>query len=275
MPGLVVHVAQQKTADQRILRCVVHKPVAHQMPEVTQGLMAGVQQPELHQFVRSHVGDHLHTDRLESRTAGRERVLENPLGERFGDHGPPVRDAGARLHLIAEFGWRGRGDSVDHRVRESCVVADPLGQTGVLAARKGDEGLACDVPVALDVVARHHRERGVPGVATTTEGLDDEAERRRRNSTRLEIGLDRRVGQIEFPCRGREVVSALGDGERHDSGGRVGELVDHRCRVVGCEQILGDGADNRGLHGPVGMLESQRIEPILRYQRIPHVHITR
>ena len=47
--------AAQEFGEQRIASRVVHQPVAGQIGEVAQALMAGVEQPQLHQLVGRHI----------------------------------------------------------------------------------------------------------------------------------------------------------------------------------------------------------------------------
>ena len=84
--GFVVHVVQQEVCEERVLGDLMYQPVA----EVAHGLVAGVQQPQLHQLVRHHVRDHLDTDVFKRRPASREIVLQRPLGEWFADDRPGV-----------------------------------------------------------------------------------------------------------------------------------------------------------------------------------------
>ncbi len=67
--------------------------VARQVAEVAQRLVAGVEQPQLHQLVGDDVAHHLHARVLEGRPALAEVVLEHPLRERLAHHGPAVVEA--------------------------------------------------------------------------------------------------------------------------------------------------------------------------------------
>ncbi len=57
--GFAGHVVQQEPREQRVGRDLVHEPVADQVAWIAQGLMAGVEQPQLHQLVGFHVGNDL------------------------------------------------------------------------------------------------------------------------------------------------------------------------------------------------------------------------
>ncbi len=55
--------------------------------------------------------------------------------------------------------WSGdRGDAVDHRVRETNVVADPVRKLRIAQAGKRSERAASDTSIALYVVAGHDSE---------------------------------------------------------------------------------------------------------------------
>jgi hypothetical protein len=55
--------------------------------------VAGIEQPQLHVFERRHVGDELHAGAGKIRPARRKMILDDPLRERLGDHGPGVAHA--------------------------------------------------------------------------------------------------------------------------------------------------------------------------------------
>ena len=179
--------------------------------------MAGVEQPDLHHLIGVDVGDHLRPDPLPRRPAGRKTVLDDPLLERLGDHRPAIDDSERLAHQIAVgIGRRGR-DPVDHAVRESAVLRDPSRQLLVPALGEGEEHPACDVAIALQVVAGHDREGGEAALAAAIEGLREVAERPARRMRVLEVVPDVRVGRVELPGALVHVVSTLGDGERDDA----------------------------------------------------------
>ena len=64
--GFSVHIVQQEVGKQRILRDLMHQAVAREIAEVAQRLMAGIQQPQLHQLIRHHVRDDLHPNVLQA-----------------------------------------------------------------------------------------------------------------------------------------------------------------------------------------------------------------
>ena len=168
--------SQQEFGEQRIARRVVHQPVAGQIGEVAQALVAGVEQPQLHQLVGRHVVDEQHVDVLERRAAVGEVVLEHPRRERLGGHRPLVLDAEFACQHGDDVGRGDRGDPVDHRVGEAGVLAHPLGQPRVHAFGVRRERLPGDVSVAFDVVARHDRGRCDTAVAPSRQRVGDQTE---------------------------------------------------------------------------------------------------
>ena len=67
-----------------------------------------------------------------------------------------------------------------------------------------------------------------------------------------------------------DVVSALGDGEGDDLGGRVGDLGDDGVGVVGGVKVVDDGSDDADLLGAVEMALEQRVQAILGPQHVAH-----
>ena len=90
--ALVLHVAEQEVDEERVLADLVRVAVAGEVAEVAERLVAGVEQPQLHQLVGHDVVDELHAGVLEGRPAVGEVVLEHPLGERLAHDRPAVLD---------------------------------------------------------------------------------------------------------------------------------------------------------------------------------------
>ena len=75
--GLSLHVAEQELGEDGVGRYLVRVPVARQVPGVGHGLMAGVQQAQLHQLIRHDVVDQLHAA---PRADGRGKRPAAPTG---------------------------------------------------------------------------------------------------------------------------------------------------------------------------------------------------
>src|SRR5205807_5137361 len=163
-----------------------------------------------------HVFHDLDADLLEGRSLTGEIVLEDPLGELLTHHRPAVLKAEAFFQLGAVFICRCGSYAVDHRVGEVHVLLEE--STEVSAAQSGEcrEAVPSRITVALDVVARHDRERSRPALPAAVQGRGDETEGRRRSRSRLEVMHDVGVGLVEPPADRVEVVPALGDRERND-----------------------------------------------------------
>ena len=270
---LLVHVAREQVAEQRVLRRIVHEPVAAQVAEVRDRLVARVEQPELHQLIGLDVVDDLHADVLVRRPPGAELVLQHPLGERLAHHRPAIVDPEARAHLLDVLvGGRGR-DAVDHAVGERDALRDPVAELRVAQACEGGERRAREPAVALQVVARHDRERLDLALAPPPQRLGHEPEHRLRRPVRLEVRHHRRVVLDELAGRVVEVVAALGHGQRHDPRLRRGELLEHRLGVVGRVQVLDDRADRPRVPRAVGVLDDQRVAAVLLAQDVAHLRV--
>ena len=238
-----------------------------------QGLVGGVEQPQLHELVGDDVVDHLHPDPLEGRPAGGEVVLQHPLDEGLGHHRPgvPHPQLGGDLLDVRRGGHR--GDAVDHAVGEGDAGVDPLGQGGVGHAGLAHHGGAGGPPVARQVVAAHDGEGDGAGVAAPAQGLDDVAEGGGGlagvggvAAGALGVGAEGAGGVVD-------VVAALGDGQRHDAGGRGGHDLQDAVAVVGGEAVVVDGADDGRLAAAVAVLEGQGVEVVLGRQRIAHARV--
>ena len=164
--------AIRNSANKRVACGVVHQPITRQIREVAETLVAGVEQPQLHQLIRRDVVDHQYVDLLQRRTAIGEIVLEHPRRERFRGHRPLIRDAELVLHDGDDVGCGDRGDAVHHRVGEPGVRAHPFTEARMDAIGIGGERVAGHLAVALDVVAGHDRRRCDAAVATTRQRLD-------------------------------------------------------------------------------------------------------
>ena len=151
-------------------------------------------------------------------------------------------------HLRGHLQSRCRGDPVDHRTRKPGVFGHPLGEPGIAAFGIGEHGAPGDLTIVLDVVARHDRRCGDTAVATPGERLGDQRER----------------GPVGI------AVSALGDGQRNDPGGWRGQHLQRRLRIVGRVTVVDDRADHLCVPGAVGVLQDQRVEPVLIVQDVAH-----
>jgi hypothetical protein len=167
-----------------------------------------------------------------------------------------------------------RRDPVDHRVREPHLALDPVSELLVAQPRERGEREPRERAVALQVVARHDRERRHAALAPAAQRRGDQAERRPRRRARLEVG-GHVADRVELAAHGVDAVAALGHGQRHDPRLRHGEPLDHRLGVVRGEQVLGDRADHPRLVGAVGVLDHQRVEAVLRVERLLHAPVGR
>lgn len=98
---------------------------------VPESAVVGVQQAGLHEFEGLDVVDEVHADLVEGRPSVAEGVLDDPLCEGFGEHGPGVVEAEPVHDGVPLPGGRGRGDAVHHARGERTLAVDPVGQVGV------------------------------------------------------------------------------------------------------------------------------------------------
>ena len=197
---------------------LVHELFAGQDAGIRHRLMRGVQEPQLHQLVRLDVVDHLDANELQGRPAAGEGVLQDPLREGFGVNRPPILDAVLGQHARARLVRRHRRNAVDHRVGERHVLGDPGGEVGVFAPGEAQDRGPRHMPVALDVVAGHHRERWRACLPTPRQPGGDVPENARRQvRARLQIVQRERVARVELAGGVVDAVAALGDRQRHDA----------------------------------------------------------
>ena len=60
-----------------------------------------------------------------------------------------------------------------------------------------------------------------------------------------------------------DVIPALGDGQRHDAQGRVGQQLQHLGRLLGREQVVELGADDAHTRVSLGRRDRERIQTVL------------
>ena len=120
--------------------------------------------------------------------------------------------------------------------------------------------------VVRNVVAGHHREWRDAGSAATGEPGKDEAEHRARRVRRGGVGGD--VGMPGVECaRGRvDEIAALGDGQRDDADGRIGEPFDGRGGVAR-HDVVDHRADD-ACRAVSGVLLDDGGQPVLRGQPV-------
>jgi len=132
---LVAHVAADEPRDVRVLHGLVHHGASGEQAEVAQRLMGGVEQAQLHPLVGGDVLDDARPEVLEGGAPRAEAVLDHPLDEGLGAHGPGVLDAEVLGEVYpGAIGGRGR-DAVDHGAGEVDVLVDPGREVGGAAQR--------------------------------------------------------------------------------------------------------------------------------------------
>ena len=199
--------------------------------------VTAVEDPDLHQFVGRNVGRERDPDGLQRRPPGREPVLHHPLPELFAEDRPIVLKAALVAQKRPFPVGRRRRDAVDHRIGEGDAPANPAREFGIGELSEAGDGVLGDMTVAGDVVAGHHGERRNSCGAAALERGGDEAKRRLRRFRVLGVVDDVGMGGIEMLGRWRDVVAALGDGQRDDASARLGERVHERRDIVRPDKI--------------------------------------
>ena len=187
--GFLRHVVKQELHEERVRGDLMHEPVAHQVTQIAQSLMTGVEQPQLHQLVRLHVGNDLHAGVFELRPAVGEVVFEHPLRERLAEYRPLIIEAEPAAERGAIGLGRLRRDAVDHAVGEPDLSGYPVGQLVITQPGEGRERALAYVAVALDVVAGQDAEGGDAAVTATGERFSHQPEHGLRCGHLLDRGL--------------------------------------------------------------------------------------
>ena len=144
-------------------------------------------------------------------------------------------------------------------------------RSGSLRPGEAQDRGARDVPVALDVVAGHHRERRHPASRRRASAAVTKPERwpaARRRAARSRSA--ERVARVELAGDVVDAVAALGDRQRDDARGRVGEALEDRGGVVRRVQVLEDRADHPRLAACRRDACDERVEVVLRGEDVAH-----
>ncbi len=150
------------------------------------------------------------------------------------------------------------------------MSSDPVGQRRVPQPGKGSKDAPAHVPVALDVVARQHREGGNAPVPAPRQRLGHQPEDALRHRPRRQVRLHQGVIGAERAGDRIEVVAAFGDGERHDPDGGRRQLLDDGFRIVRGEQVLHHRPDHPRLPGAVAVPDDQGVQAVLGGHHVPH-----
>src|SRR5699024_703279 len=87
---VVLHVGAEEVGDARITQRFVHILVAGELTEVSDCLVAAVQQTDLDRLVSVHVSNHCRSRSTEVRPSSRKLVFDHPLVKRLCRHWPAV-----------------------------------------------------------------------------------------------------------------------------------------------------------------------------------------
>lgn len=271
---LFLHHLPDELVEIRVFQDLVDVAEACHLTRVSNGGVTAVQKTELvllELFDRVHVLDHLDADLLEGRTAVGELIFNDPLHERFGDDRPRVLNThGVRERLLIG-GRRLRSNTVDHSVRESTFISNPLSDFGVAEPGERLEHVTGDGTILLHVIAGHDGEGHETLLVTAGEGSVEETE----GSTgglfvgRVQVELNVRVLTLELVGVLVVVVTALSDGERHDAGIRVRHLSNDGFAIIRSKEVRIDAANDIG-KAALGRTFNDGVEVVLGAQGITH-----
>ena len=118
--------------------------------------------------------------------------------------------------------------------------------SGIARPREIQDAARDHRAIVLEIVAGEHGERAGAGSPPARQSLGDEAEHGARCAGMGEIVTDVRRVEPEPAGRLVEIVAALGDGQRDDADGRIAQPAQHGLGIGRGEQVLDDGADDRG-----------------------------
>src|SRR5882757_4756998 len=136
-------------------------------------------------------------------------------------------------------------DAIDHAIWKYAVLSQPVPKNGISQLGEGRQHLLGNFTVALDVVARHQRERRKPPCTPAIEGLQEISKRTAGFMRVSEIILNVRMLLVQIPGRLVDIVSTFRNRKRNNPG-----LGDAICSITFC----GSSVANRKL----------TIEPMIR-----------
>ena len=245
----VVEQPRQEAPIERVAHRLVHEVDVHQRGRVGDRRVAAVEDADLHQLERTHVGDELDADLLERRPPRAEPVLEHPLAERLAEHRPGVVDAVALAQKRALRVRRRRRDAVDHRVGKRDLVARSSAPGPRRPGRASPTTAAC---VTSPLPGRLSHDITVNGATAAARRRIDAATIGRTPCGGADVRSAAPVA-LRRPCAlpasaaasatmagcaaskrcvaGIDAVAAFGDGQRHDADRRVGEPREIRPRA--------------------------------------------
>src|SRR5699024_9701420 len=226
---------------------LVHAFAAGDLPGVGHQRVRAVEQAQLAQLVQLDVVGELDPGLLPGGAAAPEGVLDDPFGERLGDHRDLVGQPGA-LGDQATLLLPGRGgDPVDHGGDDVDMVVEP--GAGLLVGC-GQHGLAQHVAVAGQVVA------------------GDQSDRLLHACLAPRLQAERQAGRGGLRGVVAGAVALLGDGQGDHGGEGVGDQTDQGVHVGGGVDLV-DDVDDLNLV-VLGAAHDQAVLAVLGVQRIGH-----
>ena len=223
----------------RIGHTVGNRFQPQQFARIGKNLMARVQNADLHCLVIVHLVCEDRTHLIPVWTPGTERVFDHPLAKIFVGDWCRVFDAEVTRRGDLCRPCRGN-DAVDHGVRESAGLCDPVCESCVRKLCKPKNSIPRDMAVSAKVVTALYGERACTCVTAQAQCGDDRPKGGAGLVPVNRVVDDVRMCRIERAGCGIHIIAALSHGQGHDADRRVGHLGDERCVV----RLNGDKIDH-------------------------------
>jgi hypothetical protein len=145
--------------------------------------------------------------------------------------------------------------------------------SGSRSAAKPAKATRATSPLPGRLSHGEHGEGVEAALAAAAQRLDDQAEDGARRRGALQVERDVLAARGEGAGDVVDQVAALGDRQRHDARRGRRHALDHRLRILRSEQHLDDRPDDARLVAAVGVAHDERVEPVLRAQRVAHAPV--
>ncbi len=146
---------------------------------------------------------------------------------------------------------------------------DPVGQRRIAAAGEIVHQPGQQPAVVGKIVAAQQRQAAVAGSAPGSKAGHDQADGGSRCRRIGQIVHDIGMRRIKHAAGGQMTIAFFGYGERHDVAARRSDGRNHRARIFGRHQHIGDGPDDLQMFCTGGLFNN-REQALLRHQLIAH-----
>ncbi len=197
--------------------------------------MAGIEEPEFHFFVGQDISCHLCAHQFPRWSALYEVVFDHPLFEGFRHYRPSIIDSELLFDQGAMLIGCCGSNAIDHAVWKCALLNQPVPKNGIPQLGERRQHLLGNFTVALDVVARHQRERRKPPCTPAIEGLQEISKRTAGFMRVSEIILNVRILLVQISGRLINIVSAFRNRKRNNPGLGGCHLFNYLLGIVRAE----------------------------------------